>query len=54
MTRALKTLTKDNLLAVLLGGVALFAVYIAQVSSNSCAAWSLEQPKIPESLIKVD
>jgi cyclic lactone autoinducer peptide len=43
-----------NLSAMLLGILALFAVCIAQLSSNSCIAWTLEQPKMPDSLRKSD
>ena len=48
------SLKSYNLSSMLLGILALFAVYIAQLSSNSCVAWTFEQPKIPQSLIKSD
>ncbi|MFZ5988704.1 MAG: cyclic lactone autoinducer peptide [Bacillota bacterium] len=55
MIRTLKLgLTKENLLALVLGGIALLATFIAQSSSNTCLAWTMEQPKIPKSLIKAD
>jgi len=43
-----------NISTLLLGILALFAACIAQLSSNSCVAWSFEQPKMPESLRKYD
>lgn len=44
----------EKLWALILGGVALFGILIAQTSANACIAWFYEQPKIPKSLIKND
>lgn len=50
MVKALKT---QSMLA-LLGGAAVFAAFLAQISSNACAVWAWEQPKMPKSLLKKD
>ncbi|GAE88753.1 hypothetical protein JCM21531_2226 [Acetivibrio straminisolvens JCM 21531] len=54
MLRTLKTSTKSDMLALLLGWISIFAIFIAQASSNSCTSWAIEQPKIPKALIKED
>lgn len=55
MIKELKSsMKKYNLFTLFLGILALFAVYIAHLSSNSCVAWSIGQPKMPDSLIKPD
>jgi cyclic lactone autoinducer peptide len=49
-----KTLKRENLMVLLLGGIALIATYIAQASSYACFIWTWEQPKLPKSLVKKD
>ncbi len=49
-----KTLRKEKLLTLLLGGIAFMAAYIAQASSYACFIWNWEQPRIPQSLVKKD
>lgn len=49
-----RTLTKQNLQALLLGSIAVIATYIAQASAYACFVWTWEQPRIPDSLVKKD
>jgi cyclic lactone autoinducer peptide len=47
-------MVKENITALLLGGIAFMAAYVAQASAYACFIWCWEQPKLPKSLVLKD